>query len=81
MATIILGTQWGDEGKGKLTDILINEGGFQLCARAAGGVCYTTLIIDIAHESRMEHLLTQPLWLSTMPDILLHNPASPCNHR
>ncbi|GAW20060.1 Adenylosuccinate synthetase [Xylariales sp. No.14919] len=37
MATIILGTQWGDEGKGKLTDILINEGGFQLCARAAGG--------------------------------------------
>ncbi|UKZ92120.1 uncharacterized protein TrAFT101_007088 [Trichoderma asperellum] len=35
MATIILGAQWGDEGKGKLTDILAPEA--QLCARAAGG--------------------------------------------
>jgi adenylosuccinate synthase len=33
--TIILGAQWGDEGKGKLTDILCPEA--QLCARAAGG--------------------------------------------
>ncbi|ETS86363.1 Adenylosuccinate synthetase [Pestalotiopsis fici W106-1] len=32
---IILGSQWGDEGKGKLTDILCPEA--QLCARAAGG--------------------------------------------
>ncbi|KAI5919038.1 Adenylosuccinate synthetase [Camillea tinctor] len=37
MATIILGSQWGDEGKGKLTDILVNENKPQLCARAAGG--------------------------------------------
>jgi len=35
MATIILGTQWGDEGKGKLTDILCPEA--DICARAAGG--------------------------------------------
>ncbi|KAF4506507.1 hypothetical protein G6O67_006586 [Ophiocordyceps sinensis] len=35
MATIILGAQWGDEGKGKLTDILCPD--FKLCARAAGG--------------------------------------------
>ncbi|KAM5388026.1 hypothetical protein ACJA88_001286 [Fusarium oxysporum] len=33
--TIILGSQWGDEGKGKLTDILAPEA--KLCARAAGG--------------------------------------------
>ncbi|OAA50723.1 Adenylosuccinate synthetase [Cordyceps fumosorosea ARSEF 2679] len=33
--TVILGSQWGDEGKGKLTDILAPEA--QLCARAAGG--------------------------------------------
>ncbi|KAH9885180.1 adenylosuccinate synthetase [Xylariomycetidae sp. FL2044] len=33
--TIILGTQWGDEGKGKLTDILCAQ--TQICARAAGG--------------------------------------------
>ncbi|RYP26680.1 hypothetical protein DL768_011608 [Monosporascus sp. mg162] len=35
MTTVILGAQWGDEGKGKLTDILAPEA--QLCARAAGG--------------------------------------------
>ncbi|EXV01381.1 adenylosuccinate synthetase [Metarhizium robertsii] len=33
--TAILGSQWGDEGKGKLTDILATNA--QLCARAAGG--------------------------------------------
>ncbi|KAJ3528966.1 hypothetical protein NM208_g9968 [Fusarium decemcellulare] len=33
--TVILGSQWGDEGKGKLTDILATN--TQLCARAAGG--------------------------------------------
>ncbi|KAI1338239.1 Adenylosuccinate synthetase [Xylariaceae sp. FL0016] len=36
MATIILGSQWGDEGKGKLTDILMHDGDMKLCARAAG---------------------------------------------
>lgn len=35
MTTIILGSQWGDEGKGKLTDILCQEA--QICARASGG--------------------------------------------
>lgn len=35
MATIVLGSQWGDEGKGKLVDILASEA--QLCARAQGG--------------------------------------------
>ncbi|KAL8861177.1 MAG: hypothetical protein Q9178_002393 [Gyalolechia marmorata] len=35
MITIVLGAQWGDEGKGKLTDILCAEA--SLCARAQGG--------------------------------------------
>ncbi|KAL2260980.1 hypothetical protein VTK26DRAFT_4843 [Humicola hyalothermophila] len=35
MATIILGSQWGDEGKGKLSDILCQKA--RICARAAGG--------------------------------------------
>lgn len=35
MTTIILGAQWGDEGKGKLSDISCVSA--QLCARAAGG--------------------------------------------
>lgn len=33
--TVVLGAQWGDEGKGKLADILAHES--QLCCRAQGG--------------------------------------------
>lgn len=35
MATVVLGTQFGDEGKGKLVDILCSEA--DVCARSAGG--------------------------------------------
>ena len=35
MATIVIGAQWGDEGKGKLVDILCAD--TQLCARCQGG--------------------------------------------
>lgn len=33
--TVVLGAQWGDEGKGKLVDILAGE--MDVCARCAGG--------------------------------------------
>ncbi|EGN95817.1 hypothetical protein SERLA73DRAFT_187043 [Serpula lacrymans var. lacrymans S7.3] len=33
--TVVLGAQWGDEGKGKLVDILSAD--FDVCARCAGG--------------------------------------------
>nr|CAG8437606.1 3951_t:CDS:10 [Entrophospora candida] len=33
--TVVLGSQWGDEGKGKLVDILAQEA--DICARCAGG--------------------------------------------
>ncbi|KAF2484614.1 Adenylosuccinate synthetase [Neohortaea acidophila] len=35
MATIILGAQWGDEGKGKIVDVLSDD--VKLCCRAQGG--------------------------------------------
>ena len=35
LVTIVLGSQWGDEGKGKLVDILSAE--MDVCARCAGG--------------------------------------------
>jgi hypothetical protein len=38
-AVIVLGAQWGDEGKGKIVDVLCE--GIQLCCRAQGGVRYT----------------------------------------
>jgi hypothetical protein len=34
-AVIVLGAQWGDEGKGKIVDVLCE--GIQLCCRAQGG--------------------------------------------
>ena len=33
--TVVLGSQWGDEGKGKLVDILSAD--IDVCARCAGG--------------------------------------------
>lgn len=33
--TVVLGSQWGDEGKGKLVDVLASEA--DVCARCAGG--------------------------------------------
>ncbi|KAI5812519.1 Adenylosuccinate synthetase [Pyronema omphalodes] len=35
MATVVLGSQWGDEGKGKLVDVLCED--IDVCARCAGG--------------------------------------------
>ena len=35
LVTVVLGAQWGDEGKGKLVDILSAE--VDVCARCAGG--------------------------------------------
>jgi len=32
---VVLGAQWGDEGKGKLVDIL--SANYDICARVAGG--------------------------------------------
>ena len=34
-ATVVLGSQWGDEGKGKIVDALCGE--FDIIARCAGG--------------------------------------------
>lgn len=35
MCDVVLGAQWGDEGKGKLVDILCDD--IEVCARCAGG--------------------------------------------
>ena len=45
--SVVLGAQWGDEGKGKLVDILSNE--YDIVARATGGANagHTIYINDI----------------------------------
>lgn len=43
--TTILGSQWGDEGKGKLVDILAAD--YDLCARFNGGAnAGHTIVVD-----------------------------------
>jgi len=42
---VILGSQWGDEGKGKLVDILAKD--FDICARFNGGSnAGHTIVVD-----------------------------------
>jgi adenylosuccinate synthase len=44
---VVLGGQWGDEGKGKLVDIL--SGQYDVCARVAGGSnAGHTIVIDVS---------------------------------
>jgi adenylosuccinate synthase len=46
---VVLGSQWGDEGKGKLVDILSAE--IDVCARCAGGNnAGHTIIVPIGPE-------------------------------
>ena len=48
-ATVVLGAQWGDEGKGKLVDILSAD--FDICARCAGGNnAGHTIVVPIGPE-------------------------------
>ncbi|CAL1705798.1 unnamed protein product [Somion occarium] len=47
--SVVLGTQWGDEGKGKLVDILAAE--VDVCARCAGGNnAGHTIVVPIGPE-------------------------------
>ncbi|KIO29182.1 hypothetical protein M407DRAFT_173033 [Tulasnella calospora MUT 4182] len=62
-ATIVLGSQWGDEGKGKLVDILAQE--TDVCCRCAGGnnAGHTIVIKDASGQKVMYdfHLLPSGL--------------------
>ena len=44
---VVLGAQWGDEGKGKLVDILSKN--YDICARVAGGSnAGHTIVVDVS---------------------------------
>ncbi|MBE0447783.1 MAG: adenylosuccinate synthase [Actinobacteria bacterium] len=53
-ATIIIGTQWGDEGKGKVTDWLANE--MDMVVRYQGGHNAGHTVVADGHELKL-HLL------------------------
>lgn len=50
---VVLGAQWGDEGKGKLSDILCGEA--EICARCQGGnnAGHTIVVNDIKYDFHM----------------------------
>ncbi|RKP27149.1 Adenylosuccinate synthetase [Syncephalis pseudoplumigaleata] len=56
--TVVLGTQWGDEGKGKLSDLLAQQS--DICARCQGGnnAGHTIVVGDIKYSF---HLLPSGL--------------------
>ena len=79
--TVVLGSQWGDEGKGKLVDILSAE--VDICARCAGGNnAGHTIVAPVGPEKVPTtfafHLLPSgaSLYLSTqaqsLPNKLIH---------
>ncbi|KAM7200417.1 Adenylosuccinate synthetase [Rhypophila sp. PSN 637] len=77
MATIVLGVQWGDEGKGKLCDIL--GSGADICARATGGRnCGHTVVANgVSYDF---HMLPSGLLNSSArnligPGVVLHLPT------
>lgn len=54
---VVLGAQWGDEGKGKLVDILSSK--YSICARVAGGSnAGHTIVVDVSTpaEYNMQNL-------------------------
>lgn len=63
---VVLGTQWGDEGKGKLVDILAQE--YEIVARAQGGANAGHTIYDSEGNKYKLHLI---------PSGIL-NPAATC---
>ena len=52
--TVILGSQWGDEGKGKLVDILSKD--YEVCARFNGGANAGHTVVANGHKYAF-HLL------------------------
>lgn len=53
MADVVLGSQWGDEGKGKLVDILCDK--IDVCARCQGGnnAGHTIVVGDVKYDFHM----------------------------
>ncbi|ANZ77749.1 BA75_04711T0 [Komagataella pastoris] len=53
MADVVLGSQWGDEGKGKLVDVLCED--IDVCARCQGGnnAGHTIIVNDVKYDFHM----------------------------
>lgn len=53
MVNVVLGSQWGDEGKGKLVDLLVGK--YDIVARCAGGnnAGHTIVVDGVKYDFHM----------------------------
>jgi len=65
--TVVLGSQWGDEGKGKLVDILAKD--FDVCARFNGGSNAGHTVVADGHKYAF-HLLPCGILYPTCVNLL-----------
>lgn len=65
--TVVLGSQWGDEGKGKLVDILAKD--FDVCARFNGGANAGHTVVADGHKYAF-HLLPCGILYPTCVNLL-----------
>lgn len=77
MADVVLGAQWGDEGKGKLVDILCED--IDVCARCAGGnnAGHTIVVDGVKYDFHMLPLgLVNPKCLNLLGSgVVVHVPS------
>lgn len=64
---VVLGAQWGDEGKGKLTDILSEH--YNVCARYNGGSNAGHTIVKNGHKYAT-HLLPSGILTDNMTSVI-----------
>ena len=65
--TVVLGSQWGDEGKGKLVDILAKD--YDVCARFNGGANAGHTVVADGHKYAF-HLLPCGILYPTCKNLL-----------
>lgn len=69
---VVLGAQWGDEGKGKLVDILSDK--YAVCARVAGGSnAGHTIVVDVR---RCIYLCSMRTYIIILTSLALHRVGS-----
>ena len=66
--TVVLGTQWGDEGKGKLVDILAKQ--YDVVARAQGGANAGHTIYDDEGNKYALHLVPSGILNATAKSVI-----------
>ncbi len=67
---VILGSQWGDEGKGKLVDILAKD--YDVCARFNGGANAGHTVVADGHKYAF-HLLPCGILYKKCVNVLSQN--------